>query len=396
MGCVFILAHGACDQAAGEPDVVYGVPPDAVWAEREPLPAVVGPLALVTNNYDDTVSYIDLGLEPPRELVRLPVGLSPVEREGPHHLAVEPGGEVLWVGLSNYVPNSGSGPHGAHGTGVKSGYAQAISLLDGRELARVRVDRSPGDIRLTPDGRRVLLSHFDLLRITGAAPGADPSELDSRLAIIDTATRTRVALVPVCPAAHGISISADSRRAFVACWDDRVAWVDLTRDDFPSTSADVLPIPGTVAAPECQPYALTAAPRSGRVWVGCFESGELRGLSDTTGEMSGEVVDLGGAPLFGEELPDGRLVMPAQGRDGLFFLSANGAIEAVVRFTPEQCLMPHIVNLVGERLVLVCEGDRVGPGTLVVMDLEGDVKHVLPLGRYPDDLAIVPANGGAP
>lgn len=384
----------ACDSAADSPELAFTVPVENAWAERRPIPAARGPLALITNNYDDTVSYVDLGLEPPAEIARIPVGLSPVEREGPHHLVLEPGGEVVWVGISNFVPNAGGGPHGAHGTGVANGYAQAYRVKDGAELARVRVDRNPGDIRITPDGKKVLLTHFDLLRITQAGPGAGPDELYSRLAVIDVATRTREALVPVCPAAHGIAVTRDGEAAFIACWDDRVAIVDLKTPGYPSTTADVLPLPGTIASPECQPYALTPSRDAGTVWVGCFESGELRAL-DKSGEMTGRAVDLGGAPMFGEQLEDGRLVMPAQASDGLFFLDSETLeIQDTVRFDPADCRMPHIVQRSGERLVLVCEGDRVAPGTLVLLSLEGEVEHVIELGRYPDDLAIVPATAG--
>jgi hypothetical protein len=380
----------ACDGAATEPTLDFSIPPDESWVERRPIPAPRGALALVTNNYDDTLSYVDLGLEPPAEIARIPVGLSPVEREGPHHLVSEPSGEVVWVGISNFVPNAGGGPHGAHGTGVANGYAQAYRVSDGVELARVRVDRSPGDIRITPDGGKILLTHFDLLRITQAKPGASTDELYSRLAVIDVATRTREALVPVCPAAHGISVSRDGARAFVACWDDRVAIVDLKAPGHPSTTVDVLPLPGTIASPECQPYALTAASDGATVWVGCFESGELRALSGS-GVMTDVAVDLGGAPMFGEQLADGRLVMPVQAGDGLFFLDPDTlTILHTTRFDPAECTMPHIVARNGDRLVLVCEGDRVTAGTMVLLDLEGEVEHVIPLGRYPDDLAIVP------
>jgi DNA-binding beta-propeller fold protein YncE len=383
---------GACDATAPAPELVFSRSPEESWTERKVPPTAVGPLALVTNNYDDTVSYVDLGLSPVREIARIPVGLSPVEREGPHHLVVEPGGEVVWVGISNFVPNSGGGPHGAHGTGASSGYAQAYRVSDGAELARVRVDKNPGDIRITPDGSTILVTHFDLLRITGAQPGAGDDALFSRLAVIDTETRTRVALVPVCPAAHGVVVSPDGTQAFVACWDDRVAVVDLTSAGYPSTTVDVLPIPGSIASPECQPYALTPSRDGKMVWVGCFESGQARAFSTETGAMvAGRVAELGGSVLFGEELADGRLVLPAQARDGLFFINPTTAeVVQEVRFAPADCRMPHIVTQVGERLILVCEGDRVAPGTMVVMDIHGEVEEVLELGRYPDDLAIVP------
>jgi hypothetical protein len=358
---------------------------DAAFPERVPIPAPKGDLVLITNNFDDTLSYIDLGLTPPAEIARVPVGLNPVEREGPHHVAISADG-LAWVGISNFVPNSGSGPHGAHGAGTSPGHALLIRIADGLEVGTVRVDRNPGDIRLTPDGRLALLTHFDLLRITESRPDTPPAELDSRLALIDTATLERT-FVPVCPAAHGIAIAPDSKAAYVACWDDRVAKVDLTTRAV--ETAPVLPIPGTLASPECQPYALTLSPDGQTLWVGCFASGELRAL-DTATLKRGPVVDLGGSALFGTYLADGRLAVPAQGPDALHFIDpATGGLLDSVAFD-DDCVLPHVVAERGDRLLLVCEGDRVAPGSFLVLDAEGTTLHRIPVGRYPDDLAIVP------
>ncbi len=373
----------ACD-APVSPTLVFES--DLAFPERETIPTPVGDLALITNNYDDTLSYIDLGLTPPAEIARLPVGLNPVEREGPHHVTVSPDG-LAWVGISNFVPNSGSGPHGAHGTGQSPGHALLIRVSDGVELASVRVDRNPGDIRLTPDGRRVLVSHFDLLRITDNTGG----DFDSRLAIIDVKTRTREALVPVCPAAHGVAISPDSKTAYIACWDDRVAKVDLGSPDHPVETTPVLPIPGTLAEPECQPYALTLSRDGKTLWVGCLASGELRGF-DTTTMTPIAGYDLGGAALFGTELDDGRFAIPVQVPDALAFFDPSEPLSppTLVPLDPSACVLPHVVAVRKDKLLLVCEGDRVAPGSFVILDYEGKVERVIPVGLYPDDLAIVP------
>jgi hypothetical protein len=62
------------------------------------------------------------------------------------------------------------------------------------------------------------------------------------------------------------------------------------------------------------------------------------------------------------------------------------------------CINPHAARLTDDerRLMVVCEGDHAGPGSLIVVDVGGRaVERSVPLGRFPDDLAVVraPAEG---
>jgi len=391
---VVLCALAACDQSAPPPEVKFELDPDATFnVAAEPPPAAVGDLLMITNNFDDSVSYVDLGLVPPAEIARVPVGFNPVEREGPHHLSLSHDQQSVWVGISNFVPNSGSGPHGSHGAGTADGHALQIRVADGVQIADVRVDRNPGDIRMSPDGSKLLMSHFDLLRVTSATPTTPIEDLNSRLAIIDPATATRLAMVSICPAAHGIAIAPDSKTAYVACYDDRIAIVDL--ETYAAHTVNVLPIPGTIANPACQPYALTISPDGATVWVGCFISGELRAYDTASDSMiAGRSVDLGSAALFGSYLDADTLVVPSQGPDKLWWIdAATGDVKASLAFDVAQCDRPHVVRPAsdGQRLAVVCEGDRVTPGTLVIVDRTSKlVTDVVPVGRFPDDIALRP------
>src|SRR5438045_1214877 len=86
---------------------------------KTPAPASPGWTAqqrlAISDNGDDTLAFVSLDLPTPKVLGYMPIGDVPVEREGPHHLAVSPEGKYLYVPLSNYVPGSGTGPHGSHG-----------------------------------------------------------------------------------------------------------------------------------------------------------------------------------------------------------------------------------------------------------------------------------------
>src|SRR5688500_8520633 len=118
--------------------------PGPKWPARQILPAGAN-WRVTSHAYDDTLSFYDadtLALE-----ATIPVGLSPAELEGPHHVVLSPDGQFLYTGISQTVPG-GTGPHGAHGSGAVPGYILKISTSDASLVGSVRVDRSPGDLVL--------------------------------------------------------------------------------------------------------------------------------------------------------------------------------------------------------------------------------------------------------
>lgn len=85
----------ACDDDAVDPTTLtWTVAEDEFWRDRRaPIPP--GDRIVITNNLSDTISVLDLaavGGPTVPELARVPVGLTPVEREGPHHLTADPDG----------------------------------------------------------------------------------------------------------------------------------------------------------------------------------------------------------------------------------------------------------------------------------------------------------------
>ena len=177
------LALGACGDkdTSGPltvPELEYGV--DQPWPAPASLPPI-GPAGriVITNNLDDTLSLLDLdslGSPDWKELARIPVGLNPVELEGPHHTAVSPDGSFYYVGISNYVPGSGSGPHGTHGAGTADGYCLKLDSTTNRLVGSVRVDPNPGDVIVSKDGRTLYQTHFDLLKIAEVVERGCPED----------------------------------------------------------------------------------------------------------------------------------------------------------------------------------------------------------------------------
>jgi DNA-binding beta-propeller fold protein YncE len=392
-----------------------------VWVDgaQRPVPATRGESRLlVTNNFDDTVSVVSLDRllagHADAELSRFVVGLVPVEREGPHHVAVDDSGRVAFVGISNYVPGSGSGPHGVHGTGNAQGRALRIDLDTQTTTATTRVDRNPGDIRLTPGGHHLLLTHFDLVPITeGAAQGVfSGPTLDARLAVLDPTTLERQAMVSLCPAAHGMAITEDGATVVASCQSDEAAVVDL---DAALEGADdvvaripLLPAPGTAAAPVCGPYAVTLTPDDRTAWVSCYRSGELVGVDVEARALTGTLLVLPGLPVFGDfaarAVAEGAwLALAVQDTDGVVFVLDDGVggarIDRFVPLSPDVCQAPHTTLFVDDdrALVVVCEGNKRDPGAVVVLDVAtGTVRGRVAVGTFPDDLALAVAATDVP
>ncbi|MCP3140024.1 YncE family protein [Pyxidicoccus xibeiensis] len=400
------LALAACTD---DPDPVDGVePPDDLeythpdpWAEGTLVPPPgPGGRILVTNSLDDTLSLIELdtvGTPGFKELARVPVGLNPVELEGPHHTAVSPRGDFYYVGISNYVPGGGSGPHGTHGTGAEDGYCLKLDARDNRLVGSVRVDPNPGDVIVSADGSTLYQTHFDTLKITEAARRGDGEDkMIARLAIIDAATMRRKAMVDVCPAPHAVRLSADERTAYVACWSDEVAIVDLSAAPPTVQRVKVSANTGTAVNPRHEPYALTLSPTTGEAWVSSMASRQVQVLNPVTRTMdpTRTVQGLRGPPMFGAFTADGRtLYLPYQLVDALAVIDpTTGTVLREVDLAAAGCLNAHQVTLTPDERhgLVVCEGDHRGPGTVHAVDLaEGTVVGTVTVGIFPDSVSIL-------
>jgi DNA-binding beta-propeller fold protein YncE len=405
---VGVVVVSACFDPQSLPELRYGISEEAVWRDGAPAPdgGRSGELRLlVTNNLSDSVSVISwdalVAAEVDAERSRFPVGLVPIEREGAHHVAISPDGRFAYVGLSNFIPGGGSGPHGTHGTGTAEGHVVQIDLQTQRTIKTTRVDRNPGDVRLSPDGRLLAVSHFDQLRVSEALARGIVSgpELDARLILLDARSLERQRLLSVCPAAHGVAFTSDGRTLVASCLSDEAAVVDVAaalagRDDA-VRRVPLLDAPGTAESPVCGPYAVTMSADSQTAWISCYSSGDLVAV-DVATATRGATLSLPGLAVFGDVGDAGdRLAIATQDTDGVavFAVEPDNTLTLVAFWAlpREVCPAPHTVRFLDDdaRMAVVCEGDRHGPGRVVAFDVErGEVLGGVELGIFPDDLAV--------
>jgi DNA-binding beta-propeller fold protein YncE len=387
------LALVGCNQGVSFPaNSNWPAPPEQAFVHQARF--------AITDNLSDELSYVDA--VQPMFLGNVPVGDVPVELEGPHHLAASPDGKYIYYNLSNYVPGTGSGPHGSHGTGMVPGSLVKLDAATNEKIAEVLVDRSPGDVILTRDGKYAFVSHYDLLRLQAALVSGMglPDSAYSDVAVVDTTTMTRVAMIPVCPTAHGEGLSADDKTLYVTCANsDQLAVLDVSDRAHPTVTArvNVGPTPGTLDQPSYSPYALSVSPADGTVWVSDNKSADVRVFNPATMQMDGsKTVGVNGIAMFSSFSLDGKTIyVPHQGDDQMTSIDTSTLATRVLPLPSSACLNAHafVLGPDGVNGVVVCEGDHVmRQGSIVFVNVAAfAITGFVNVGMFSDGAAWLPA-----
>lgn len=373
-------------------------PADSHWPDAVEPAWVHQARFAITDNLSDELSFVDPSQ--PIHLGDAPIGDVPVELEGPHHIAASPDGKYIYYNLSNLAPGTGSGPHGSHGTGNVPGSLVKLDARTNEKVGEVLVDRSPGDVILSSDGKWAFVSHYDLLRLMQQlTTGGPPESGYSAVAIIDTDTMTRVSMTLVCPTAHGEGLSADERTLYVTCANsDELAVMDVSDKAHPTVTARVKlgPTPGTLDMPSYSPYALAVSPADGTVWVSDNASGDVRVYDAATGMMDGaRTVKVGGVAMFASFSPDGKTIyVPVRDNVQLVAIDTATLQTQLLPLPPSVCTNAHafVRTPDGQSGVVVCEGDHVmSKGSIVWIDMPAfAVVGAVEVGMYADGAAWLP------
>jgi DNA-binding beta-propeller fold protein YncE len=351
-----------------------------------------GDFAFVPSSGTDRIALLDLTRS--NVVGSAPIGRDPVTIDGPHQVVVDRARNVGYTVLSYPGAASNAGQH-SHGSSSVAGWVQVFALDDLRAIGELRVDPNPGEIAVSDDGLRLVVTHFDL---TAAAQVDVPIEQRrATLAVVDPRT-----ILPfgtpepdkllVCVAPHGVTLSRpDGAKAFVACYgEDSVAVVDLV-----DTSAPVVRVPvaagvesGHAGAPAFGPYAVALSPSGGRLAVSDRDAKDVRFLDVAGVAMEALVVPLLGAPYFAAWSADGtRLFVPTRGIDALVLVDpATGAALRTKVFDAATCAQPleAIAGVDPSIVFVVCEGGADAPGSVVTLDATTlDVKARLAVGTSP-------------
>lgn len=358
------------------------------------IPTTPARAAYVTNNASDSISVFDRDGD---TVTTVPLDLDKDAHEAPHHLAIDITTKNVFVALAfppEVKPGKPKDPHAAHGNAEDVGKLARLDLGNLAIKETREVDENPGDVLLTHDRKRVLVTHFDMKRAMDVAAkgGGSPSTMFAHLVVFDAATMNKLGSRAVCVAPHGVVTTKDDKTAFVACYgSDELGIVDLASEGFPVSRIPLGSSPGVPGVPRYGPYSTTLSPDEKHVIVANLEGQDVRVFDRETKKfLPDKTVTLSAKSFMPAFVDDHTLLVPLQSPDGLARVDLDkGKVEKRASFPREQCGLPHVVRIAKDgRAYLVCEGDHRAPGTVLEIDKETlAVKKTWTVGAYPDGLA---------
>jgi hypothetical protein len=345
--------------------------------------------AIIPNSTTDTLTLIDLALGAP--ITTAPVGRNPVVFDGPHQIVASFAARRGYVMHTYPAAFEDAGVH-THGSSTRAGWIQVVNLDDFSVVGEVGLDPNPGNMELSEDGRRLVVTHYDLTIANRNAPTIDGRR--ATIAYVDPAAilpfgTSAPEKVLVCVAPHGLALShPDAKTAFVTCYgEDAVAIVNLEDPNAPVERVPLGPDAHRSGTPSYGPYGTALSPDGARLAIGSRYSRDVRFLDVTTRTMTPLVVPLLGEVYSPSWSSDGkRLYAPTRSLDAIVALdTTTGDVVAQRLFNPETCVAPLEVEVAPSGKVLVtCEGTAQAPGSLVTLDpadliVEGRIE----LGTFP-------------
>ncbi|MCA9737598.1 MAG: YncE family protein [Gemmatimonadetes bacterium] len=288
------------------------------------------------------------------------------ETDEPHGIGVAPDGGRWYVTLGHGEPT-----------------LWAVEADAERVVGRVRLPL-PGAarVRITPDGARALVPDF----------WRSGQGRTSSVAVVDLATLTVLATLPLCAAPHDAAPSPDGSLVAVACpLSDEVLVLDARTWEV-RTRSPAGSDPGPPGQPRYRPLNVAWLPDGSGFFVGMHASGEVVRF-DPEGREETRLVT-GGHPAQIAVTSTGALLVPDRHGGTLAVLDA--AAGTPIRTLPLGAAHPHGLSVApdGRTAWVALEGRTGEPGTVVAVDLvRGAVVWSRPLGGYLLGIAFRPPAG---
>lgn len=312
-------------------------------AQAPSAPEPAGPLLLVGNKGENTISFIDLASG--RELGRAPTG------PRPHEIAISPAGRQAAV-----VAYGG----------------RSIDLFDVATRAKVRtIDLSPNSgphgIAWLDDGRIVVTT-----------------ERSRSLAIVDTRNGDALSAIPTGQeGTHMVAVSPDGRRAFTAnIGAGTVSVLDLAE----GTKLRDLAVGG-------EPEGIALEPDGEVLWVGDLQGARVQAFDTTSLERLAEV-RTGAVPIRVLASPDGQWIVTSNLGSGSLTVidtATRAAVREIAVGEGDAAAQVTILFSPDGKRIYVAETGR---DQVAEVDLEsGRVLRRIAAGDQGDGLAIAPGGG---
>ena len=346
----------------------------------------------VTNNGSDSVSVVDRDGD---AVTTVSVDIDPDAHEAPHHLAVDARAGAVFVALAFpplEQPKRKRDPHASHGGGADTGRLARLAIGTLAIEKTGELAENPGDVVLTPDRSKVLVTHYDMRRAmtVAAKGGGSPSTMFAELQVWRASDMTKLGARPICVAPHGITVTKDGKLAIVACYgSDELTLTRLDEEGLPTSRFPLGAAQGVPGVPRYGPYSATLTPDERHVVVADLEGADVRVFDLAEKKFVAErTMSLGARVMMPAFSKDGALLAPLQGPDGVVRIDLDARKVERRADLGGKCKLPHAVRVAKDgRAYVVREGDHAGPGAVVELDPATlEVKKSWTVGVYPDGL----------
>ena len=314
----------------------------------------------------------------------IPVGLMPVDIDGPHNVAAAPDGSVWYVTIAHGTP---------YGSLWKMG-AGSDTLL-----GRAPVEMFPTTIALTPDGALAFVANSDF---HGDHPRVNV------VTIVQTASMTPITNLPACDMPHGVKVNHAGSAVYVSCMNsDEILEIDrqslrITRRH--KTGEGMAHSTGPAAGPPmqhgttpstahaCSPTFVSVSPDDRRLYVACNHGNTLQVRDAATLDLVKEI-PVGAGAYNVEPSADGRWIIVTNKKAQSVSLVDARTLTEVARIRTSKPL-PHGVayDPDGRWAFISVESVGADPGAVDVIDLNSRTRVAsIAVPRQPTGITILPA-----
>lgn len=352
---------------------------------RGPTPTADTYHAWVTSESADRVTLVRYGPEGASVVESLPVGIMPVEIDGPHGVAVAPDGRFIYVTI---------------GHGVPFGYLWKIDTETSEVVGRATLGRFPATVSVTPDGEYGFVSNFNL--------HGDP--IPSSISKVHLGTMAEVARTETCVMPHGSRVNPRGTRHYSVCMMDQLlVEIDAGTGSInrlfslapghlgpveaatrPGSSADHGQVTGDQV---CSPTWAEPSADGSTVFVTCNRAAEVLQI-DVEGWELVRRIPTGEAPYNLATTPDGRyLLVSLRNRTDPALEVYDVATGAQIARVPASTTLVHGIAISDDSRIAFISVEGVGsePGKVDVIDLS-DFSRVasVEVGQQATGIATVP------
>jgi len=346
------------------------VGPSVVAAQTTSTPPTREYVATVVSESVDEVARIVFGPSGARVERTTAVGLSLIDPDGPHGIAVAPDARHYYVSTAHGVPN---------------GTLWKLEAESDKVVAQTDLGPFPATLQVSADGEYAWVVNFNL----------HGEMVPSSVSVVGTADMVELTRIPTCTMPHGSRLSPDGRHHWSVCMmDDVLVDIDATRFEVarhfalakgremgmagppPQRGAAMghdhaghgmePPKPGDVS---CSPTWAQPSSDGRTVWVACNRASDLVEVDVASWTMRRRIPT--GAGTYNlAATRDGRLVIGTNKRGQSVSIHDAVTGAELARVPTSRRIPSGLVVSPDDRYVFVtCEGVGSEPGAVDVIDL---------------------------